>query len=103
MKPLPTDIVFLAAKRTPFGTYGGSLKDAPEDRGLLPPGQFFAVTTLMVVVASVAFIFVAKRFEKGQAEAAASERAGMAPTIPARSPTSPRSAVIRLGLNCSLP
>ena len=27
MKPLPTDIVFLAAKRTPFGTYGGSLKD----------------------------------------------------------------------------
>src|SRR5919199_5080581 len=27
MKALPTDIVFLAAKRTPFGTYGGSLKD----------------------------------------------------------------------------
>ena len=27
MKPLPADIVFLAAKRTPFGTYGGSLKD----------------------------------------------------------------------------
>ena len=27
MKPLPTDIVFLAGKRTPFGTYGGSLKD----------------------------------------------------------------------------
>src|SRR5437016_6787454 len=27
MKPIPTDLVFLAAKRTPFGTYGGSLKD----------------------------------------------------------------------------
>src|SRR5256885_15875219 len=27
MKPIPTEIVFLAAKRTPFGTYGGSLKD----------------------------------------------------------------------------
>src|SRR5207253_7494590 len=27
MKPLPTDIVFLAAKRTPFGTYGGALKE----------------------------------------------------------------------------
>src|SRR5437899_12782257 len=27
MKPIPTDVVFLAAKRTPFGTYGGSLKD----------------------------------------------------------------------------
>src|SRR3954462_7604173 len=27
MKPIPTDFVFLAAKRTPFGTYGGSLKD----------------------------------------------------------------------------
>ena len=27
MKSLPTEIVFLAAKRTPFGTYGGALKD----------------------------------------------------------------------------
>jgi acetyl-CoA acetyltransferase family protein len=27
MKPLPTEIVFLAAKRTPFGTFGGALKD----------------------------------------------------------------------------
>src|SRR5436309_14224233 len=27
MKPIATDLVFLAAKRTPFGTYGGSLKD----------------------------------------------------------------------------
>src|SRR3954466_15867466 len=27
MKPISTEIVFLAAKRTPFGTYGGSLKD----------------------------------------------------------------------------
>src|SRR4051812_32702835 len=27
MKPIPADLVFLSAKRTPFGTYGGSLKD----------------------------------------------------------------------------
>src|SRR3989449_11692796 len=27
MKPIPTDLVFLSAKRTPFGTYGGALKD----------------------------------------------------------------------------
>ena len=27
MKPLPTEIVFLSAKRTPFGTFGGALKD----------------------------------------------------------------------------
>jgi len=27
MKPIPRRVVFLAAKRTPFGTYGGSLKD----------------------------------------------------------------------------
>src|SRR5207237_10579821 len=27
MQPIPTDLVFLAAKRTPFGTYGGALKD----------------------------------------------------------------------------
>src|SRR6202171_2493830 len=27
MKPIPTEIVFLSAKRPPFGTYGGSLKD----------------------------------------------------------------------------
>jgi acetyl-CoA acetyltransferase family protein len=27
MKAIPSDLVFLSAKRTPFGTYGGSLKD----------------------------------------------------------------------------
>ena len=27
MKPIQTELVFLAAKRTPFGTYGGALKD----------------------------------------------------------------------------
>ena len=27
MKPLSTDLVFLSAKRTPFGTFGGALKD----------------------------------------------------------------------------
>src|SRR5260370_3108893 len=27
MKPIPLELVFLAAKRTAFGTYGGALKD----------------------------------------------------------------------------
>jgi acetyl-CoA acyltransferase 2 len=27
MKPIPSELVFLSARRTPFGTYGGSLKD----------------------------------------------------------------------------
>ena len=27
MKPIPAELVFLSAKRTPFGTFGGSLKD----------------------------------------------------------------------------
>src|SRR5437016_4937227 len=27
MKPIATELVFLSARRTPFGTYGGSLKD----------------------------------------------------------------------------
>src|SRR5438874_9428472 len=27
MKPIPIELVFLSARRTPFGTYGGSLKD----------------------------------------------------------------------------
>src|SRR2546427_10915999 len=27
MKPISTELVFLSARRTPFGTYGGSLKD----------------------------------------------------------------------------
>ncbi len=27
MKPIPSELVFLSAKRTPFGTYGGALKD----------------------------------------------------------------------------
>ncbi|TMA29432.1 MAG: acetyl-CoA C-acetyltransferase [Deltaproteobacteria bacterium] len=27
MKPIPTELVFLSARRTPFGTYGGTLKD----------------------------------------------------------------------------
>jgi acetyl-CoA acyltransferase 2 len=27
MKPIPVELVFLSAKRPPFGTYGGSLKD----------------------------------------------------------------------------
>jgi len=35
MKPIATELVFLAARRTPFGTYGGSLKDvSATDLGL---------------------------------------------------------------------
>src|SRR5437016_12894581 len=29
MKPIPTDLVFLSARRTPFGTYGGSVRAQP--------------------------------------------------------------------------
>src|SRR2546427_5873632 len=34
MKPIPTDLVFLSARRTPFGTYGG----APQDPTPAAPG-----------------------------------------------------------------
>ena len=27
MKPIPEEILFLSARRTPFGTFGGALKD----------------------------------------------------------------------------
>jgi POT family proton-dependent oligopeptide transporter len=51
--------------------YGGSLKDAIEKRGSLPPGTFFGITALIVLFAAVVFVFVGKRFERSQAEAAA--------------------------------
>src|SRR5262245_53046240 len=49
--------------------YGGSLKDAPETRGPLGTVEFFAMTMGIVVVAGVAFYFVGKRFERGNAAA----------------------------------
>jgi dipeptide/tripeptide permease len=51
--------------------YGGSLTDAAAKRGPLPPGEFFGITALLIVVAAVAFIFVGKQFERNQAEAKA--------------------------------
>jgi hypothetical protein len=51
--------------------YGGSLKDAADLRGPLPPGQFFGLTALAVFAGGVAFIFISRKFERGQAEAAA--------------------------------
>jgi POT family proton-dependent oligopeptide transporter len=51
--------------------YGGSLQDAVADRGPLMPGPFFGITALVVLLAAVAFVFVGKRFERSQAEAAA--------------------------------
>ncbi len=49
--------------------YGGSLTVEAAKRGPLLPGPFFGITALVVVAAAVAFIFVGKRFERGQAEA----------------------------------
>jgi POT family proton-dependent oligopeptide transporter len=39
--------------------------------GPLAPGPFFGITALVVVAAAVAFVFVGKKFERGQAQAAA--------------------------------
>jgi amino acid/peptide:H+ symporter len=51
-------------------TYGGSLNVAPEERGALSPVQFFAMSAGIVLVSAVAFYFVGKRFERGNAAAA---------------------------------
>jgi POT family proton-dependent oligopeptide transporter len=51
--------------------YGGSLTDEAAKRGPLTPGVFFGLTALVVVAAAVAFVFIGKRFERIQAEAAA--------------------------------
>jgi dipeptide/tripeptide permease len=44
--------------------YGGSLRDPVENRGPLPPGQFFAVAALIALAAAVAFVFVGRRFDR---------------------------------------
>lgn len=60
---------FLNVWWTPL--YGGSLKDAVAKRGSLMPGQFFGITALVVFAAGIAFIFVGRKFQQSQAEAAA--------------------------------
>lgn len=50
--------------------YGGSLKDAVENRGPLGTVSFFGITTALVVAAGIAFYFVGKRFERGSAPTA---------------------------------
>ncbi len=50
--------------------YGGSLTDPVEKRGPLSPGDFFGITTLLVVFAAVAFYFVGRRFDRERAKAA---------------------------------
>jgi POT family proton-dependent oligopeptide transporter len=49
--------------------YGGSLTDPPDERGRILPGQFFGLTALVVVVATIGFYFVGRRFERGNASA----------------------------------
>jgi POT family proton-dependent oligopeptide transporter len=51
--------------------YGGSLRDAVTERGPLLPGPFFGITALVVLGAAIAFLFMGKKFERSQAEAAA--------------------------------
>jgi POT family proton-dependent oligopeptide transporter len=51
--------------------YGGSLVDKAAERGPLNPGVFFGLTALIVLGAGVAFLFIGRRFERAQAEAAA--------------------------------
>ena len=48
--------------------YGGSLKDAIENRGPLSPGDFFGITALMVLGAAVAFYFVGRRLGSEKSE-----------------------------------
>jgi acetyl-CoA acyltransferase 2 len=72
MKSLSTDIVFVAAKRTPFGTYGGSLKDvSATDLGVVAaqaalgesgvsPGDVDAVIFGNVVQSSADAIYLAR-------------------------------------------
>lgn len=50
--------------------YGGSLKDAVEERGPLGTVEFFGLSMAIVVAAGIAFYFVGKRFERGQESAA---------------------------------
>jgi dipeptide/tripeptide permease len=54
---------------TPF--YGGSLPDPLDKRGPLLPGAFFGITAALTLVGALVFIFVARQFERSQAEAAA--------------------------------
>jgi dipeptide/tripeptide permease len=44
--------------------YGGSLKDAPENRGPFSPFLFFTFVTLLVFAATVAFYFIARRMNR---------------------------------------
>jgi POT family proton-dependent oligopeptide transporter len=44
--------------------YGGSLTDKVEDRGPLGPGQFFGMTALIALAATIAFVFVGRQFDR---------------------------------------
>ena len=48
--------------------YGGSLTDPIEKRGPLLPGPFFAITAAFAVAATIAFLFIGKRFERAREE-----------------------------------
>jgi len=65
---------FLNMAWTPL--YGGALGDEAANRGPLLPGPFFGLTALAVLGAALAFVFIGKRFERGQAEAEALDLEG---------------------------
>jgi POT family proton-dependent oligopeptide transporter len=47
--------------------YGGSLTDPVEERGPLGPGQFFGMTALIALAATIAFVFVGRQFDRANA------------------------------------
>jgi dipeptide/tripeptide permease len=51
--------------------YGGSLVNPPDKRGPLLPGEFFGITAGVVVFATIAFVFVGRKFQRSHEEAAA--------------------------------
>jgi POT family proton-dependent oligopeptide transporter len=47
--------------------YGGSLTDKPENRGPMGPGEFFGMTALIALAATIAFVFVGRQFDRANA------------------------------------
>ncbi len=75
--------------------YGGSLQDPLDKRGPIMPGQFFAMTAGIVVAAAVGFVFVGRRFERGQKdqETASDAQKALAALDSSNSPRGPSGGI----------